>query len=626
MKSMRSKHTSLAALSALGVVYGDIGTSPLYALKESFHQSHSIAVNQINIFSILSLIFWSLILIISVKYLVFIVRADNRGEGGVLALTALINSFKTKGKKTLRALTLFGIFGTALLYGDGMITPAISVLSAVEGLEYIAPGLKPFVIPITIFILVLLFSLQRHGTATMGKIFGPITLLWFIVLGILGLRQIIFYPDILQSVNPYYAWMLFKTNGWESFSVLGSVFLVVTGGEALYSDLGHFGAGPIRLAWFTVVLPCLVLNYFGQGAMLVLHPENVVNPFFLMAPNWFLIPLVILATFSTVIASQALITGVFSLTMQAVQLQYIPRLKIAHTSSRERGQIYVASMNLILMIACILLVLSFQTSSNLAAAYGIAVTTTMVITTVLFYFFASYVWNWSPFMTLPLCGGILFIEGLFWGANLLKIADGGWFPLLVGLGIFTIMTTWNKGRRLLAERMKNLVKPLSEFIEMVEKEKPFRPKGFAVYLSGNADQIPTTLVQSYSHFNCIHEHLIFLTVKTCDIPHVPSSNRIKFQNIGPSIYRMSIEYGFMDLPNLQKELKDNIILDKGIVFDPHQATFFLGREHILSSPKKGMAIWREKLFSTMSRNSYNANSYFKLPKDRVVEIGTVVEI
>ncbi len=616
----------MAALSALGVVYGDIGTSPLYALKESFHHTHHLAVVPLNIYGILSLIFWSLIIIVTVKYLVFIVRADNQGEGGVLALTALISSFKDKSPKTLRVLILFGIFGTALLYGDGMITPAISVLSAVEGLEYIAPGLKPFVVPITIIILIALFSVQRHGTEVMGKVFGPLTLVWFLVLGILGLTHIIEHPEILHSMNPYHAWMMFKTNGWQSFSVLGSVFLVVTGGEALYSDLGHFGAGPIRVAWFSVVLPCLVLNYFGQGAMLIYHPSHIENPFFLMAPNWALIPLVILATFSTVVASQALITGVFSLTMQAVQLQFIPRVKISHTSHKERGQIYVASMNLVLMIACILLVITFKSSSNLAAAYGIAVTTTMVITTLLFYFFARHNWNWSPFIALPICGFIILIEASFWGANLLKIPDGGWFPLVVGLVIFTVMTTWNRGRQLVADRMLKMVKPLNEFLDLVQKEKPFRPKGFAVYMSGHATQVPMTLVQSYSHFNCIHEHLIFLTIKTTDLPHVPPSNRIRFQNIGPSIYRMVIEYGFMDLPNLNKELKNSIILDKGIVFNPQEATFFLGREHILATSRKGMAIWREKFFSMMSRNSQSANSYYQLPRDRVVEIGSMIEI
>lgn len=622
----KSKLKSVAALSALGVVYGDIGTSPLYALKESFHHTHHLSVTPVNIYGILSLIFWSLILIISIKYLVFIVKADNKGEGGVLALTALITNYKNKSPKTIKLITLFGIFGTALLYGDGMITPAISVLSAVEGLEYIAPQLRSYVLPITITILVLLFSIQKHGTEVMGKIFGPLTLLWFIVLGMLGISQIINQPQVLQAVNPYYAFIMFKTNGWQSFSVLGSVFLVVTGGEALYSDLGHFGVGPIRLAWFTVVLPALVLNYFGQGAMLVDKPLNIESPFFLMAPQWALIPLVILATFSTVVASQALITGVFSLTMQAVQLQYVPRLKISHTSSKERGQVYVAAMNLILMIACILLVLTFKTSSNLAAAYGIAVTTTMVITTFLFYFYARYAWNWSVKFALPLCLFLLLIEGSFWSANLLKVFDGGWFPILIGLMIFTIMTTWNKGRELIANRMKQKVKPLSEFLAMVQKENPFRSKGFAVYMSGSTDHIPVTLAQSYHHFNALHEHLIFLTIKTSDFAHIPSGNRIKFQNIGPHIYRMIIEYGFMDLPNLHEELKDSILLDKGIVFDPNKATFFLGREHILSTPNKGMAIWREQLFAMMTRNSQSANSYFKLPRDRVIEIGSVIEI
>lgn len=626
MKSTSPSATSLAALSALGIVYGDIGTSPLYAFKESFHSSHGLQVIAPNIFGILSLIFWSLIIIVSIKYLVFIVRADNQGEGGVLALTALISSFKEKSPRTLRIMIVLGIFGTALLYGDGMITPSISVLSAVEGLEFIAPELKQFVIPVTILILILLFSFQRHGTATMGKIFGPITLTWFLVLGVLGLRKIIQYPEILQSMNPYYAWQFFHSNGWNGFSVLGSVFLVVTGGEALYSDLGHFGRRPIRLAWFTIVLPCLVLNYFGQGALLLHDTSAVKNPFFFLAPEWALIPLVILATFSTVIASQALITGVFSLTMQAVQLQYIPRVKISHTSEKEIGQVYVRSVNFTLMIACIFLVLIFRSSSNLAAAYGIAVTSTMVITSILFYSFTLHSWQWKRWMALPLCVFFLMIEGAFWGANILKIPDGGWLPILVGIIIFIIMTTWRTGRQILSERMKASVMGLNEFLEKVRQDKPYRVPGFAVYMVGQTDNVPPALTLNYHHFNSLHEHLIFLTIKTSDIPHVPPKNRIRFQNIGPSIYRMVIEYGFMDLPNLSEELRNSIVMDKNVLFEPDKATFFLGREHLIATKKAGMNVWREKLFSLMSRNSQAATAYFHLPQSRVVEIGSVVEL
>lgn len=623
------KHTSglsfASALAALGVVYGDIGTSPLYAFKESFHHTHNLALNMLNVYGILSLIFWSLIIVVSIKYLVFIVRADNQGEGGVLALTALLATISMRSKKLHRILTLFGLFGTALLYGDGMITPAISVLSAVEGLEFVTPALHPYILPITVVILIALFSIQRHGTAVVGRIFGPVTLSWFIVLGILGIYQILNHPSIFEAINPLYAFEFFQVNAFKGFAVLGSVFLVVTGGEALYSDLGHFGKGPIRLAWFSVVLPCLVLNYFGQGALLLENPEAIKNPFFLMAPEWAMIPLVVLATFSTCIASQALITGVFSLTMQAVQLQYIPRVTIDHTSREEFGQIYVRTVNYILMIACIALVLAFKTSSNLAAAYGIAVTTTMVITTILFYFVAIYAWNWNKALALLLCGFFLVIEGSFWGANLLKILHGGWFPLLIGIFIYTIMTTWNRGRQILSDRMLEYIIPLSEFLEKVRTMKPVRVPGVAIYMSGHPQYVPPTLYQSYRHFNCIHEHLVLLYVHTSDIPHVPVSNRVRLQNLAPQIYKVAIDYGFMDLPDVPHELR-GLILDHNVVLDPDKATFFLGREHIMATEREGMVIWRERLFALMSRNAQPATRFFQLPRDRVVEIGSVVEL
>lgn len=625
MKHGTKNYKYLLALSALGVVYGDIGTSPLYALKESFHHTHDLSVIPLNIFGILSLIFWSLLIVVSVKYLVFIVNADNNGEGGVLSLTALISGYREKSPKVLRVLSLLGIFGTALLYGDGMITPAISVLSAVEGLEFVAPSLKPFIIPITITILIGLFSIQKHGTTVVGKIFGPVTLLWFCVLAILGIVKIVQYPEILMAVNPWYAFKFFQVNMFKGFAVLGSVFLVVTGGEALYSDLGHFGKAPIRMAWFSVALPALILNYFGQGALLLHEPAAIKNPFYFMAPEWALLPLVILATCSTVIASQALITGVFSITMQAVQLQYIPRVTISHTSQTEIGQVYVRSVNTILMIACIILVLTFKSSSNLAAAYGIAVTTTMVITTVLFYFFVRHSWNWSILKAGSLCGFFLFIELAFWGANLLKFIHGGWFPILIGIILFAIMTTWNTGRKILASRMLEIIKPLDDFLEMVRNEKPYRVPGIAVYMSGQPKYVPATLMQSYRHFNCLHEHLVFLSVKTLDIPHVPEGNRIRLQNVGPQIYRVIIEHGFMDLPNLTEELK-NVELDNKVILESGTATFFLGREHIMATKRKGMAIWREKLFGLMSRNAQPAVAFFQLPRGRVVEIGSLVEL
>ncbi|MGE3611825.1 MAG: potassium transporter Kup [Bacteriovoracaceae bacterium] len=612
------------ALSALGVVYGDIGTSPLYALKESFHHTHNLALSSVNILGILSIIIWSLFLIISVKYLVFIVRADNQGEGGVLALTSLIAGLKKSNPKTFHILTLLGIFGTALLYGDGMITPAISVLSAVEGLEYVTPAFKPYILAITVCILIGLFSIQKHGTHTVGKVFGPITLVWFIVIGGLGAFQILKYPEVLFAVNPMYAVTFFKVNAWKSFVVLGSTFLCVTGGEALYSDLGHFGKSPIRLAWFAVVLPALVLNYFGQGALLLHNPTAIQNPFYFMAPDWALLPLVVLATLSTVIASQALITGVFSLTMQAVQLQLVPRVHIAHTSQTEIGQIYVKSINFVLMMACIALVLSFESSSNLAAAYGIAVTTTMVITTILFYFHVTHNWGWNKWIALGLCSFFISIEVSFWGANLLKLIHGGWFPILIGIVIYTLMTTWNDGRRILSERMLKIIMPLEKFLEKVWDEQAYRVDGIAVYMSGNSKFAPPTIIENYSHFKCLHEHVVFLTVETMNIPHVPKSNRVKLQNIGPQIYRLIIQYGFMDLPNISDELND-IILDKNTILNTRTATFFLGRENIIATENKEMVLWREKLFALMSRNAQTATAFYKLPKGRVVEIGSIIE-
>jgi KUP system potassium uptake protein len=485
--------------------------------------------------------------------------------------------------------------------------------------------LSPYIIPLTIVILIILFSIQRHGTTVVGKVFGPVTMLWFLVIAVLGVRKIVEHPEILWAMNPMHAFMFFKINHYNGFIVLGSVFLVVTGGEALYSDLGHFGKTPIRIAWFAVVLPALILNYFGQGAMLLFEPANIKNPFYLMAPEWALLPLVILATFSTVIASQALITGVFSITMQAVQLQYVPRVRIKHTSHEEIGQVYVKSVNLILMVACIILVLAFKSSSNLAAAYGIAVTTTMVITTVLFYFYARHQWNWHPMFAGSLCGFFLLVEASFWGANLLKIIHGGWFPLLVGVIIFTIMTTWHTGRNLVSARMMEKIKPLPLFLEEIREKNIQRVPGTVVFMSGHPDHVPMTLLNIVARYRCMHEHVLLISVKTLDIPHVPKSNRMRFQNVGPQIYRSIIQYGFMDLPNIPLEL-EGLNLNKGAVFNSKTATYFLGREHILATERKGMAIWREKLFALMSRNSQSAISFFQLPRSRVVEIGSMIEI
>lgn len=612
------------ALSALGIVYGDIGTSPLYALKESFHASHGMDLSVLNIYGVLSLIFWSLILIISIKYLVLIVRADNKGEGGILALTALLATFLKGTNRSLRLLTLLGLFGTALLYGDGIITPAISVLSAVEGLELAAPSLHPYILPITVLILIALFSIQRHGTAVVGKIFGPITLVWFLTLGGLGLLKILAAPMILEAINPYYAYEFFHVNSWHGIVVLGSVFLVVTGGEALYSDLGHFGKRPIRLAWFTLVLPMLLLNYFGQGALLLENPAAIKNPFYMMAPDWALLPLILLATVSTVIASQALITGVFSITMQAVQLQYMPRVHIAHTSESEIGQIYVGTLNWLLMLCCIFVVLSFKSSSNLAAAYGIAVTTTMVITTVLFYFVATHCWKWSQWIALPVCAFFLLVECAFWGANLMKIANGGWFPITIGVVVFTAMTTWKRGRQILSGRMREIILPLSDFLKQVEATSPTRVPGTAVYMTGQSEYVPPPLIQGLKHYHCLHQNLVLLFVRTLDVPHVSRQDRRTCREVAEQIYAVEIAYGFMDLPNVPEAL-EGLRLGSW-VFDIDDTTFFLGRESLIATKRRGMMIWRENLFAFMSRNSQPATRFFHLPNDRVVEIGSMVEL
>ena len=614
------KFNIATSIAALGVVYGDIGTSPLYALKESFHHGHNIGLNPENIYGILSLIFWSLMIVISIKYVFFILKADKNGEGGILALTNLVSSPNHK-----YSLLLFGLFGTALLYGDGMITPAISVLSAVEGLSLITPVFDAYIIPITIAILIGLFSIQKHGTATVGKIFGPITLIWFLVLGLLGLINIVDSPTILAAINPTHAIQFFMVNKLNGFFVLGSVFLVITGGEALYSDLGHFGRKPITHAWFIIVLPCLILNYFGQGAFLLSHPEGIKNPFFLMAPNWALAPLVILATAATVIASQALITGVFSLTMQAVQSSYISRVKIVHTSEHERGQIYIRFMNNFLMIACVILVLSFKSSSNLAAAYGIAVTMTMGITTLLFYEFVKTNWKWNPLKALIICGFFLIIDLAFFGANIVKLHDGGWVPVAIALAVFTLMTTWRKGRSLLARHLSHKTIPLSNFIERLQQEKSPRIPGTAIYLNSAAKNTPYALFHTYEYFKVIHQQMIFVSVQTTESPYSKNECSHTVTQLGDNIFQVILYFGYLEIQNVPKALA-KVQLNNEFI-KPNEAIYFLGKEKIFAEAKiLGMALWREKLFAFLNLNSLDATSYFSLPQNRVVEIGMHIEI
>lgn len=621
-----SRRAYLFALSlgALGIVYGDIGTSPLYAIRECFHGPFAIPPAPENVLGVLSLIFWSLVLVISIKYLVFILRADNHGEGGILALTALSSPMHERNKKrSTRILILLGIFGSALLYGDGMITPAISVLSAVEGLEVATPFFGPYIIPITIVILIALFSIQSRGTGKVGAMFGPVTLVWFISLALLGTGQIIKAPEVLKAIDPSWGFSFFLHNGWHGFLVLGTVFLVVTGGEALYADMGHFGAKPIRLTWFSLVLPALLLNYFGQGALLLHSPESAHNPFYDMAPEWALYPMVILATAATVIASQALISGAFSLTMQSVQLGYNPRLKITHTSARERGQIYVPTVNWVLMLACIGLVLGFGTSSNLAAAYGVSVTATMAITTVLFAVVMRDRWKWSLWVVALLTVLFLIIDLSFLGANLTKIAHGGWFPLVVAGIIFTLMTTWKSGRLILEDRVRENLIPLEELLrEDFVDDLPVRVPGTAVFMARDQYAVPPALMRNLRHNKVLHDRNVLLTVLTEEFPYVPASDRSTVEELGNGIYRVILRYGFMQSPNVPRALQALNV--PGI--DPRYLTYFIGRESLLATPRPGMAIWRERLFAVMSRNTRSAASFFRLPPDQVVEIGARVEL
>ena len=621
----QGKYLAYLALGALGVVYGDIGTSPLYAFRESFHEHYGIPVTPANVLGILSLIFWSLIIVISIKYLVFVMRADNRGEGGILALTALITPLRGVERKTRRwALILLGLFGTALLYGDGMITPAISVLSAVEGLGIATPFFEPYIIPITIGILVGLFLFQSRGTASVGKVFGPVILLWFATLALLGIRWILHHPTVFAAINPLYGLEFFTRNGWHGYLVLGSVFLVVTGGEALYADMGHFGKTPIRWAWFVVVLPALLLNYFGQGALLLEHPEAVENPFYRMAPEWALYPVVFIATAATVIASQALITGAFSLTMQAVQLGYLPRVAIEHTSETEFGQIYIPAINWILMVSCVALVVAFGSSSNLAAAYGVAVTTTMVVTAILMYLVISERWKWSRPAALAFLVFFLVIDVAFWGANLVKIPDGGWFPLVIGAIVFTVMTTWKRGRRILRERMAETLTPFREFTQRVQTEEFTRVSGTAVFMYSDPKATPPALLQNLKHNCVLHKEVVLLSVMTEEIPHVSQGRRIEVQHLQDGFYQVLLHYGFMEDPNVPRDLA--LAREHGLEIDPEDVTYFLGREQVLPSNLPGMARWREQLFALMSRNARNATDFFRLPPDRVVELGAQVEI
>ena len=612
-------------LGALGIVYGDIGTSPLYALRECFFGIHSVQPTPANVLGVLSLIFWSLILVITIKYLVVVMRADNNGEGGILALMALLQP--AKGVDRLRkAVILAGVFGAALIYGDGMITPAITVLGSMEGLQIATPILTPYVLPVTIIILVGLFLVQSKGTHVVGRAFGPVTLVWFITIAGLGLAQIVRQPTVLAALVPSHAIEFFINNGWRGYLVLGAVFLSVTGGEALYADMGHFGLRPIKVAWFTVVLPALLLNYFGQGALLLSDPSAAENPFYRMAPSWFLIPLVVIATAASVIASQAIISGSFSLSRQAIQLGFSPRLEIEHTSREEIGQIYVPAVNWALMAGTIALVLGFRTSSSMAAAYGIAVSLEMVLTTWLAYLAARHLWRWSAPMTLAIIGLFLVVDLAFLGANSLKIASGGWVPLLVAAFIFVLMTTWKSGRRLLAARMRSGSLPLERFLERVgdSTSGPVRVPGVAVFMTQEPEGTPVTLLHNLKHNKVLHQTVVLLTLQTVEVPYAPSSDRLSVKDLGKGFYRIIGKFGFMedaDVPSLLGRAKLY-----GLEFKPLETTYFLGRETLIPSKRPGMAIWREHVFAFMARNAHRATAYFRIPPNRVVELGAQVEL
>ena len=617
-------------LTAIGVVYGDIGTSPLYTIRECFFGEHGVQPTPANILGVLSLIIYALLIVISIKYIAIVMRADNQGEGGILALTALVLP-RTKEPKSADwvdaarpVLIALGIFGAALLYGDGMITPAISVLSAVEGLHVATPLFSPFIVPLSVAILIGIFVMQKFGTHRVGGLFGPVMVIWFVTIAVLGISWIVREPVVLTAFNPAHALRFFEEHGLTGFTVLGAVFLAVTGGEALYADMGHFGRRPIRLAWFSLVLPALLLNYFGQGALLLNQPDAAAQPFFLLAPSWALLPLVAIATAAAIIASQALISGAFSLTRQAIQLGYAPRLDVEHTSSHEMGQVYVPQVNTALAIGTIAIVLGFESSSALAAAYGIAVTMTMVITALLLHVVATERWQWPLPVALCVTALFLAIDLAFFGANLLKVLHGGWLPLVIAALLFTLMTTWKTGRRIMADRLAARAFPLENFIAAVTATPPSRVPGTAVFMTAQPRGTPPALAHNLRYNKILHEHVIVLTVTTAQTPYVEPDRQLTFSSLTHGVYHVRVQYGFMEDPNVPDTLLT--MRQQGIPIDFDDVVYFLGRETIIVTRKPGMAIWREKLFVLMARNAVRATAYFRLPPERVVELGVQVEM
>ncbi|MDD5260702.1 MAG: potassium transporter Kup [Methylacidiphilales bacterium] len=622
---MKRQGAAAALIAVLGIVYGDIGTSPLYAFRECFEGAHHIDISAESIIGVLSLIFWALIFIISIKYLAFILRADNKHEGGILALMALLGE-KLEGRKQLAAsLLVLAIFGACLLYADALITPAISILSAVEGLKEINPSFAPWVIPVSLVILVLLFACQKHGTSKIGAFFGPVMLVWFAVLGVLGVVHIWSEPQVLQALNPWAGFRFLLKHGWMSFGVLGSLFLVVTGGEALYADMGHFNAKVIREGWFWIVLPGLVLNYFGQGALLLHDPSALDQIFFLLAPKWALTPLVILATAATIIASQAIITGTYSLTSQAVQLGYSPRLAILQTSSESIGQIYIPLVNWVLMLGCLGLVVAFKESTALGDAYGLAVSGTMMVTTVLFFFVTRMIWRWPLWLALGLTGAFLIPDITFFLSNTLKIATGGWFPLLVGAVLFGIMITWHRGRELLRRMLSDGMIGSADFIRDIRSSRPHRVSGTAVFFSSNPGTVPRSLLHNYKHNKVLHKTNVFLTVVTETVPYV-QGERAEVRELGESFYQITLHYGFRENPNVPEALQP--IECKQLSFAPMKTTYFLSRQTLIASSagRSRLPFWQKPLFVFMFRNALDPAKFFKIPANRVVELGEQMTI
>lgn len=618
------KRLLVLSLAALGVVYGDIGTSPLYAIRECFHGEYGIEPSRANILGVLSLMVWSLVLVVCVKYLSFILRADNRGEGGVIALMALVHPARRTRSAARWFLVGLGLFGASLLYGDGMITPAISVMSAVEGLEVATSAFEPYVVVITVVILVGLFLFQHRGTARVGAIFGPVAMLWLAAIALLGLGGILRHPEILASVNPLHGVDFFLRNRWQGYFVLGAVFLVVTGTEALYADMGHFGRRPIRLTWYVFVLPALLMNYFGQGALLLADPSAASHPFYALAPSWALYPLVMLATAATIIASQAVISGAFSLTRQAIQLGYFPRLKIEHTSTETIGQIYIPQLNWLLMLATIGLVLGFRSTSKLAAAYGVAVTATMIIATALFYVVAREKFGWSRLAAGLPAALFLLVDLSFFGANISKIEHGAWFPIAIGVGAYTLMTTWRRGREVLGRRFRAKAVSHEQFLQDIRKRKVTRVPGLAVFMTGNPGLVPPALLHNLEHNKVLHEQVVLLTVVTEEEPRVPPKRQLEVEEQGYGIFSITAHFGFSQDPHVPRVLRR--AAEQGLQFDPKSTSYFLGRERVLPRRRGGMARWRLELFSFLSRNAVDATTFFHIPPGRVIEVGAQVEL